>query len=45
MFGFFVVPPEETFADDEAAQVVFDEDGARIYRVTGPLDPAACRNR
>ena len=42
MFGFFIVPPKETLAGDHAAQVVFDEDGTRIYRVTGPLDPAAC---
>jgi hypothetical protein len=41
-FGFFVVPPSQTFADDPAVQQVFDQDGARVYRVTGPLDPAAC---
>ena len=40
-FGFFVVPPEQTFANPAVTRV-FDQDGARVYRVTGPLDPRGC---
>ena len=42
VFGFFVVPPEQTFTRDPAVQLVFDHDGERVYRVSGPLDPAGC---
>lgn len=41
-FGFYVLPPPETFAGDPAAQLVFDEDGARVFRLTGPLHPNGC---
>ena len=42
VFGFFVVPPEQTFTRDPAVQLVFDHDGERVYRVWGPLHPDGC---
>jgi hypothetical protein len=40
-FGLYPVPPPEVF-DSPNAVVVFDDGAGRIYRLTGPLDPAAC---
>ncbi|HEX4822064.1 MAG TPA: hypothetical protein VFV00_17800 [Acidimicrobiales bacterium] len=39
VFGFYVIPPEQTFA---GADRVYDADGARVYRINGPLDPNTC---
>ena len=42
VFGFFVVPPQQTFTSDPAVQLVFDQDGAKVFRLSGPLHPEAC---
>ena len=40
-----VTPPIEWFTDDPASELVVDAGDDVVYRLSGPLDPPACRVR